>query len=70
MIIAVIAVTMMEFIIAEVIKMIAMGHQFMAFSLVVTRAGNRGTGRGIRTADRDHMFIIVVAMEKMQVALV
>ena len=69
-IVAVVAVTMMQFAIAEIVKVIAMWHLFVALGLVITGAGTGSTGRGIRTANRDYVFIVVIAMEKMQMSIV
>lgn len=69
-IVAVVAVAMMQFAIAEIVKVIAMRHLFMALSLVITCAGNRRAGRGIRAAYRDSVFVIVVPMKKMEMTIV
>lgn len=68
-IIAVIAVTMVQFSIAEVIKMVAVRHAFVSCGLVIAGAGNGRASRGIGIADRNHMFIIMVAVPIVQVSI-
>lgn len=70
MVITVATVTIMQFAIAEIVKMVAMGHLLMALSLVITGAGDWGTGRRIRFVNRYNVFVIVIAMEKVQMPIV
>jgi len=69
MTIAVVSMTMMEFAIAKIIKMIAVGHLLMTNSLVIARAGQRRTARGMSFIDCDGMLFIVIALAIMQVAI-
>jgi hypothetical protein len=69
-IIAVIAVTMVQFAVAEIIEMVAVRHAFVPCGLVIAGAGNGRAGRGIGIADRNHMFIIMVAVPIVQVSIV
>lgn len=70
MIIAVIAMAVMQLPITEIVDMIAMGNLFMPRSLMVTGANHGRTGRWIHVANRDAMFIIVIAMQAVKMTLV
>lgn len=70
MIVAVVAVPVMELTIAEVIVMVAVRHPFMTLRLVIVGAVHGQAGGGIGARHRDSMFIIVVAMLKVQMAVV
>ena len=69
MIVAMVAVAVVQFAIAEIIEVIAVGNAFVALRLVIAGAGDRRAGCGIGIANGDDMLIIVVAMAIMQVAI-
>ena len=70
MIIAVITVTVMQLPIAEIIEMVAVRNACVTLCLVIAGASDWHTSGGIRSANRDGVLVIVVAMEKMQVTIV
>jgi hypothetical protein len=69
-IIAVIAMRMVQAAVAQIIEMIAMRHEFMAAILMSALAGSRNAGVRIEVADFDDVFVIVVAMSEMQMTVV
>lgn len=70
MIVAVVAVTVVQSAIAEVISVIAMRHTLVARCRVIAGAGYRCTGDGIGRVNRDGMFVVVIAVQVMQVSIV
>jgi hypothetical protein len=69
-IIAVIAMRVVQAAVAQIVEMIAMRHEFMAAILVSALAGSRNAGVRIEVADFDDVFVIVVAMSEMQMTVV
>jgi hypothetical protein len=69
-IIAVIAMRMVQAAVAQIIEVIAMRHEFMAAILMSALAGSRNASVRIEVADFDDVFVIVVAMGEMQMAVV
>lgn len=70
MIVAVVAVTVVQSAIAEVISVVAMRHTFVARCRVITGTGYRCTGNGIGRVNCNCMFVVVIAMQVMQVSIV
>jgi len=70
MIVAVVAVTVVQSAIAEIISVIAMRHTFVAGCRVIAGTGYRCTGDGIGRVNRDCMLVVVIAMQVMQVSVV
>lgn len=68
-IVAVVAVRVMELTIAEVVVMVAMRYPFMTLRLVVTRAVHGRAGGGIGVSYRDSVLIIMVAMLEVQMTV-
>lgn len=69
-IIAVIAMRMVQASVAQIVEMIAMRHEFMSAILMSALAGSRNAGVRIEVADFDDVFVIVVAMSEMQMTVV
>lgn len=70
MIVAVVAVTVVQSAIAEIISVIAMRYTFVARCRVIAGTGYRCTGDGIGRVNRDCVFVVVIAMQVMQVSIV
>ena len=69
-IVAVIAMSVMKYSIAEVVVVIAMRHLLVTQGLMVAVAGHGRAGCGIRATYRNSMLIVMIAMPKVQMALV
>jgi hypothetical protein len=70
MIIAVVAMTMVQPAIDQVVVMVPVGHQFMAAALMIARAGHRSARGGIHLRNSNHMLIIMAVMGVVQMAIV
>lgn len=70
MIVAVVAVTVVQSAVAEIISVIAMRYTLVARCRVIAGAGYRCAGDGIGRVNRDRMFIVVIAVQVMQVSIV
>jgi hypothetical protein len=70
MVITVIAVTMMQPAIDQVVEVIAVRHQWMLTAVVAALAGYRMTPVWIDRADGDDVLVIVVVMRMVQVPIV
>ena len=70
MIVAVIAMPVVELPIAKIVVVIAMRHLLVTQGLMVAVAGHGRAGCGIRATHRNSMLIVMVAMPKVQMALV
>lgn len=68
-IVAVIAVAIVKFAVAEVVNMIAVRYSLVALGLVIARAGERRAGRGMSCIDCDGVFVVMIAMAKMQMTV-
>lgn len=70
MIVAVVAVTMVQSAVAEIISVIAMWYTFVTRCRVIAGTGYRCTGDGIGRVNCNCMFVVVIAMQVMQVPIV
>lgn len=70
MIVAVIAVTMVQSAVAEIISVIAMRYTLVAGCRVIAGTGYRCAGDGIGRVNCDCVFVVVIAMQVMQVSIV
>jgi hypothetical protein len=70
MVIAVVAVAVVQLASAEVINMVAVRNLLMPLGLVVTITGYGRASRRVYIADRDGVFIIVIAVKRVQMTVV
>jgi hypothetical protein len=69
-VVAVIAVRVVQPAVDEVIDMVAVRHLFVAALLVLALAGDRGARRRVDGADGDDVFVVVAVVRVVQVAVV
>lgn len=70
MVIAMIAMRMVQFPLVEIVLVISMGNDGMVAALVSARASNRCTSGGILRGHFEHMFIIMPLVGGMQMSIV
>lgn len=70
MIVAVVAVAVVQTAVNQEVEVVAVGHQGVTAALVAALAGDRGTDIGVRLADREHVLVIVALVGVVQVAVV
>jgi hypothetical protein len=70
MIIAVIAVPVVQTSVDQVIRMVAMRNRLMAATFVIASARRRCAVSRVGGAHGNHAFVVVIAMGRMQVAVV
>ena len=70
MVVAVVAVDVMEAAVHEVVEVVTVGHLLVAAALVPARAGHRRTRRRVGRAERDDVFVVVSVVRGVQVAVV
>jgi hypothetical protein len=70
MVVAVIAVTVMQAPIDQVVKVVTVGHQRMAAALVAALAHHRGASVRVCLTHGEHMLIVVALVGMVQVAIV
>jgi hypothetical protein len=69
-VVAVIAVTVVQPAIDQVVEVVAVRDQFVATALVIAGAGHGSTGHRIGDADGDGVLVVVALMGVVQVAIV
>jgi hypothetical protein len=69
-VIAVVAVRVVQAAFKQVVKVVAVRHAGMAAAIVLAVAGYRGAGVGVSRGDLDDVLVIMVAVRRVQVAVV
>lgn len=70
MIVAVVAVPMVQAAVDQVIEMIAVRHLFVPATLVLALARRRGAMIGVGRVHRQNMFVVMTLMRRVQTAIV